>query len=99
MTTLPFSKDGNGRMARLLASIPLVRHGFPPVSGALSQRADYCVAINNVCCVFFSPIISSDLLHPPRFRLTTTILIDRFMRGMREAIDLVQGSTVASTAG
>ena len=62
-------------MARLLASIrvPLMRHGFPPISVALSQRADYHVAINNVRCVLFGSNLSSDLLHAPLFRLTTVI--------------------------
>ncbi|KAI0317245.1 fido domain-containing protein [Amylostereum chailletii] len=41
----PF-EDGNGRLTRLLASIPLMRHGYPPISLALTQRAEYYAAIN-----------------------------------------------------
>ncbi|KIM47313.1 hypothetical protein M413DRAFT_64116 [Hebeloma cylindrosporum] len=41
----PF-EDGNGRIVRLLASIPLINHGYPPISVGLAQRADYYAAIN-----------------------------------------------------
>lgn len=33
--------DGNGRMARLLANIPVLRGGFPPVVVPVERRADY----------------------------------------------------------
>ncbi|KAI0051296.1 hypothetical protein FA95DRAFT_1485559 [Auriscalpium vulgare] len=38
--------DGNGRIARIIASIPLMRHGYPPISIALAQRPVYYDAIN-----------------------------------------------------
>ncbi|KAF8160046.1 fido domain-containing protein [Crassisporium funariophilum] len=41
----PF-EDGNGRLVRLLASIPLLQHGYPPISISLKHRADYYLAIN-----------------------------------------------------
>ncbi|RDB17125.1 Adenosine monophosphate-protein transferase FICD [Hypsizygus marmoreus] len=41
----PF-EDGNGRLARLLASIPLMKHGYPPISIVSTQRPDYYAAIN-----------------------------------------------------
>ncbi|EDR04551.1 uncharacterized protein LACBIDRAFT_295034 [Laccaria bicolor S238N-H82] len=41
----PFD-DGNGRLVRLISSIPLLRHGYPPISISLNQRADYYDAIN-----------------------------------------------------
>ncbi|KAF8056565.1 fido domain-containing protein [Lyophyllum atratum] len=41
----PF-EDGNGRIVRLLASIPLIRHGYPPISISLAQRSVYYAAIN-----------------------------------------------------
>jgi hypothetical protein len=46
---LTLLKDGNGRLVRLLASIPLLKHGYPPISVSLKHRADYYTAINKVC--------------------------------------------------
>ncbi|KAF8072092.1 fido domain-containing protein [Lyophyllum atratum] len=40
----PF-EDGNGRLVRLIASIPLVKYGYPPISVTLTQRVDYYGAI------------------------------------------------------
>ncbi|KAK0491574.1 fido domain-containing protein [Armillaria novae-zelandiae] len=36
----PFN-DGNGRTARLISSIPLMMHEYPPLSIGLTQRSDY----------------------------------------------------------
>ncbi|KJA30141.1 hypothetical protein HYPSUDRAFT_126006 [Hypholoma sublateritium FD-334 SS-4] len=36
----PFD-DGNGRLARIITSIPLMQHGFPPMSVTFNQRSDY----------------------------------------------------------
>ncbi|KIO13166.1 hypothetical protein M404DRAFT_992744 [Pisolithus tinctorius Marx 270] len=36
----PF-EDGNGRLARLLASIPLMEDGYSPMFISLGQRAAY----------------------------------------------------------
>ncbi|KAJ6491281.1 fido domain-containing protein [Mycena vitilis] len=41
-------QDGNGRVTRLVASIPLLRAGYPPISISLDQRSDYLQAINKV---------------------------------------------------
>ncbi|KAJ7171075.1 fido domain-containing protein [Mycena filopes] len=41
----PFD-DGNGRVTRLVASIPLLIAGYPPISISLNQRAVYFQAIN-----------------------------------------------------
>ncbi|KAK0243375.1 fido domain-containing protein [Armillaria nabsnona] len=38
--------DGNGRTTRLIASIPLMMHGCPPISIGLTLRSDYYDAIN-----------------------------------------------------
>lgn len=46
---LSFIQDGNGRTTRLIASIPLVLHGYPPISIPLSARESYIDAINQVC--------------------------------------------------
>jgi Fic family protein len=32
--------DGNGRMARLIANLPVLAAGFPPILVAMSRRAD-----------------------------------------------------------
>lgn len=42
-------EDGNGRVARIIASIPLMKCGFPPLYVSLSQRPDYYDAIRKVC--------------------------------------------------
>ncbi len=36
----PFA-DGNGRLARLVANLPLIRHGWPPVTIPLERRVEY----------------------------------------------------------
>ncbi len=33
--------DGNGRMARLLANVPVLRSGFPPIVLSPEKRAEY----------------------------------------------------------
>lgn len=33
--------DGNGRMARLIANLPVLAAGFPPILMPMSRRADY----------------------------------------------------------
>ncbi|KAJ7240143.1 fido domain-containing protein [Mycena haematopus] len=43
----PFD-DGNGRVARLVASIPLLFAGYPPISISLGQRTVYLQAINEM---------------------------------------------------
>lgn len=41
-------QDGNGRLARIIASIPLMQHGFPPMSVTFNQRSDYYSGIRQV---------------------------------------------------
>ena len=41
-------QDGNGRVARIIASIPLVKAGYPPISITLGQRTSYYTAIQQV---------------------------------------------------
>ncbi|KAH9482122.1 Protein adenylyltransferase FICD [Psilocybe cubensis] len=36
----PFD-DGNGRLVRIIASLPLLQHKFPPISITMAQRAEY----------------------------------------------------------
>ncbi|NQZ56741.1 MAG: Fic family protein [Lentisphaeraceae bacterium] len=39
--------DGNGRLARLIANLPLLKAGFPPISIDKSQRFDYLELMRN----------------------------------------------------
>ncbi|KAF4618594.1 hypothetical protein D9613_009663 [Agrocybe pediades] len=55
----PFD-DGNGRVARLIASIPLIRNGYPPISLNLHQTPDYYNSLRMVSLAL--PIFSSALL-------------------------------------
>lgn len=47
----PFT-DGNGRMARLVANLPLLKNGFPPISIPSEERRSYleAIAANNIPC-------------------------------------------------
>ncbi|KAF8647069.1 hypothetical protein AX16_006904 [Volvariella volvacea WC 439] len=42
----PF-EDGNGRLSRLIASIPLMMHGYPPIAIMFSERKNYYDAVNS----------------------------------------------------
>jgi|LakMenE01Jun11ns_1017448.scaffolds.fasta_scaffold9758512_1 Fic family protein len=41
----PFA-DGNGRMARLIANIPILKSGFPPILIDKNKRRDYLIALS-----------------------------------------------------
>lgn len=47
VATHPFV-DGNGRMARLLANIPLLKSGFPPVNIPSEERLIYLNAVTDI---------------------------------------------------
>jgi hypothetical protein len=49
---LTWTKDGNGRMSLLISSIPLMRHGFPPLCITPSLRSVYYDALN-IVSVFY----------------------------------------------
>lgn len=53
----PFD-DGNGRMARLLSSIPLVRHGFPPLCISPMWRSAYYESMNTAWEGDYQPLIN-----------------------------------------
>ncbi|KAM6501971.1 Fido domain containing protein [Amanita muscaria] len=40
----PFT-DGNGRVARLLASLPLIQAGYPPINVRVHKREEYLEAL------------------------------------------------------
>ncbi|RPD82134.1 hypothetical protein L226DRAFT_528334 [Lentinus tigrinus ALCF2SS1-7] len=52
----PFD-DGNGRIARIIASIPLVKTGYPPISITMSHRTSYYAAIPQAYDGDHSPFI------------------------------------------
>ncbi|KAJ7815520.1 fido domain-containing protein [Mycena olivaceomarginata] len=52
----PFD-DGNGRMTRLIASIPLLLAGYPPISISLDQRSVYLQAVNEAYNRNHDPLI------------------------------------------
>ncbi|KAF9554068.1 hypothetical protein CPC08DRAFT_821931 [Agrocybe pediades] len=49
VTIHPF-EDGNGRMSRILASIPLVRRGLSPICVSRSWQSAYVLNLNRVRC-------------------------------------------------
>lgn len=53
----PFD-DGNGRMSLLISSIPLMRHGFPPLCITPSLRSVYYDALNIAWEGDFQPLIN-----------------------------------------
>lgn len=48
LTTICCLQDGNGRLSRLLASIPLLRNRLPPLSISSSSKMHYIAALNFV---------------------------------------------------
>ena len=38
--------DGNGRMARLIANVPVIRSGYPPIIIPKERRQEYIVALS-----------------------------------------------------
>jgi hypothetical protein len=63
-------QDGNGRLGRIIASIPLMRAGYPPIAIELERRTEYYKAINKVNAVLaFFRCLTIYLLQ----RLTRTI--------------------------
>jgi hypothetical protein len=70
VTVHPYS-DGNGRIARYLASIPLLAAGLPPVLMCLPLKAQYLAALNTVR----SPVAHQHLFERPLGRLDTIVTL------------------------
>ncbi|VDB84612.1 unnamed protein product [Peniophora sp. CBMAI 1063] len=51
----PFN-DGDGRITRLFASIPLIKHGYPPILVPMTDKAAYFKAINQAYKGDFGPL-------------------------------------------
>lgn len=56
--TIFYLQDGNGRMTRLVASIPLLLAGYPPISISLDQRSVYLQAVNEVNLLFSLDVVT-----------------------------------------
>jgi Fic family protein len=55
--------DGNGRMARVLANVPLLKNGFPPILIHKESRRDYLLALGDYCTKFPAPNRHDHELH------------------------------------
>ena len=47
--------DGNGRMARLLANLPLLKSGLPPLVVSSKDRSEYMCLLGDYCSAHASP--------------------------------------------
>jgi Fic family protein len=78
--------DGNGRMARLLANIPVLKAGFPPIIIPKERRREYIQALSTYHLAVGTITIGDDLL-------PATDKLDEFKRfcqeSWRESIQLV----------
>ncbi len=73
--TSPPLQDGNGRTTRLITSIPLMMHGYPPISIGLTQRSNYYDAINKASqCVV--PVVIPVSLNIPRLMMGDHLLLN-----------------------
>ncbi len=55
--------DGNGRLARLLANIPLLKAGLPPVLVKVESRRDYLTLLGDYCATYPAPKPGESLVH------------------------------------
>ena len=54
--------DGNGRIARLISNIPVLRSGYPPILIPLDQRKNYIEAIVQYQLEFGLPAVDKELI-------------------------------------
>ena len=55
--------DGNGRMARLLANMPLLKAGMPPLLISVEARRDYLTILGAYCTASSAPLPGEALVH------------------------------------
>ena len=81
-------------MARLLASIPLMNYGYPPICIGLAQRAEYYAAINKVRTAkhsdWFYQTIHTINPHVQAYEGDHGALTQSIFHGMKETITSVQ---------
>ena len=61
VTIHPFF-DGNGRMARLVSNIPVLKSGYPPILISLDRRKNYIDALVRYQLEFGLPAVDKDLI-------------------------------------
>jgi Fic family protein len=54
--------DGNGRMARLIANVPVIRAGFPPIIIPKERRQEYIAALSEYHLAVGTITVGSELL-------------------------------------
>ena len=85
------SRDGNGRTSRLIASIPLVMAGYPPININLRLQQEYYTAIRRVFHIHLNEgTFSSYYLVGPRRR--SWPFIQCLLDGMRTTMESVQAA-------
>lgn len=70
--------DGNGRIARLIANIPVIHAGFPPIIIPKERRLEYIEALSGYHLAAGTIIAQSDLL-------PEVDMLDRFKRFCKES--------------
>jgi Fic family protein len=56
--------DGNGRLARLLANVPLLRAGVPPLLVDVAQRREYLALLGDYSLAQGQPVLGGFLVLP-----------------------------------
>ena len=89
--------DGNGRMARLLANIPLLRAGWPPLLVSAGQRRDYMVLLGDYSLRRGQPRPGEPLVLPGLERDALETLFATQWKATRELVDEYHSRQVART--
>ena len=89
--------DGNGRMARLLANIPLLRAGWPPLLVNATQRRDYMVLLGDYSLRRGQPRPGEPLVFPGPEREALEMLFASQWKATRELVAEYHSRQVART--
>lgn len=88
----------HGRTTRLIAFVPLLMHGYPPIAVSLAERSSYFDAINQVCrhlrfdhCVVPALDLTIDsAVTVQAYFSDFRPLVKCFVKGMQEGIDMAR---------
>lgn len=83
----PYS-DGNGRMARLLANIPILRAGMPPLLVSIEQRREYLTLLGDYSLDLGQPTLAETIVKEGKSR---DALRDFFESQWKTTLDQVEG--------